>query len=165
MSLTTDILRSYRAPRAVLRHLRAGARREARLLAYLMIACGLIFVAQWPRLAREAHLSDAVPLEGLLAGALFAWVFVAPLLFYALGGLLGLILRLAVPGTDGFDVRLALFWALLVASPLALLHGLAMGAVGSGAGVALTFLLAVADFIVVLVAGLRVALEAAQARA
>jgi hypothetical protein len=165
MSVTSDILRSYRAPRAVLRNLRIGTRREARLLAYLMIACGLIFVAQWPRLAREAHLNDAVPLEGLLAGALFGWVFIAPLLFYALGGILGFVLRLVVPGTEGFDVRLAVFWALLVASPLVLLHGLAMGVIGTGAGVSLTFVIVVAVFMVVLVAGLRVALEAAAARA
>jgi len=116
-------------------------------------------------LAREAHLNDAVPLEGLLAGALFGWVFIAPLLFYALGGILGFVLRLVVPGTEGFDVRLAVFWALLVASPLVLLHGLAMGVIGTGAGVSLTFVIVVAVFMVVLVAGLRVALEAAAARA
>ena len=162
MSVSRDLLHSFVGPRAVLRRLRGGERREARVLAYLMIACLLLFVAQWPRLARQAHLDDTVPLEGLMAGALFAWVFVAPLLFYALGALLALLLRLAVRGVDGFDVRLALFWALLVASPLALLHGLGMGIVGSGPGVSASFVLVVAVFVAVLVAGLRVALEAAR---
>lgn len=85
MALTTDILASYRRPRTVLRRLQ-GDRREARILVYLMLGCGLIFIAQWPRLAREAHLDEEVPLDALLAGALFAWVFIAPLVFYALGG-------------------------------------------------------------------------------
>lgn len=165
MSATADILRSYRAPRAVVRRLRDGPRREARLLVYLMSACALIFVAQWPRLARQAHLDDTVPLEGLMAGALFAWIFIAPLAFYLLALVLTLLLRSVARGTDGHDVRLALFWALLVTSPVVLLHGLGMGMVGTGPAVAATFVVVVAVFSVVLVAGLRVALEAARSQA
>jgi len=165
MSVSADILRSYRAPREVLRRLRSGSRREGRILVYLILACGLIFVAQWPRLAREAHLDEGVPLEALMAGALFAWVFIAPLVFYLLGAILTLILKLAAPAVDGFDVRLGLFWSLLVASPLALLHGLGMGMIGAGPAVSLTFLIVVAVFVLVLVAALRVALEAARAGA
>lgn len=157
MALTTDILASYRRPRAVLRRL-VGDRREARILVYLMLACGLIFVAQWPRLAREAHLDASVPLDARLAGALFAWIFVAPLAFYALGGMLTLILRLAGP-VDGFRVRLGLFWAVLAAAPWMLLYGLAAGLIGPGAQSALLGLPAVIAFVSLLVAGLRVALE------
>ena len=158
MPVTTDILRSYRAPRAVIRGLQ-GDRREARILVYLVVACALIFVAQWPRLARAAHESDAIPLEALLSGALFAWIFVAPLVFYALGGLLALVLRLVRP-VEGFTVRLGLFWALLAASPLALLQGLTAGMIGPGPATSLTGALTALVFVVVLVAGLRVALEA-----
>ncbi len=163
MPVSTDILRSYRAPRAVIRSLR-GDRREARILVYLMLACSLIFVAQWPRLARQAQASDAIPLEALLSGALFAWIFVAPLVFYALGGVLALVLRLARP-VEGFTVRLALFWAMLVASPLALLQGLTVGMIGPGAAAAATGAAMALAFVVVLVAGLRVALEAPTAGA
>ncbi len=157
MALTLDLLASYRAPRRVLRRLQ-GDRREARILVYLMLACGLVFVAQWPRLAREAWLDASIPLEALLAGALFAWMFIAPLVFYALGGLLALVLRLAGP-VDAFAVRLGLFWALLVAAPLALLQGLVAGLIGPGLQSAVAFVPVALIFVLVLVAGLRVALE------
>lgn len=157
MALTTDILASYRRPRTVLRRLQ-GDRREARILVYLMLGCGLIFIAQWPRLAREAHLDEDVPLDALLAGALFAWVFIAPLVFYALGGILSLILRLAGP-VDGFALRLGVFWAVLAAAPLFLLYGLAAGFIGPGVQSLVLGLPALAAFISILVAGLRVALE------
>ncbi|MCB1340116.1 MAG: YIP1 family protein [Pseudooceanicola sp.] len=157
MALTSDILGSYRHPRVVLRRL-IGDRREARILVYLMLGCGLIFVAQWPRLARAAHLDESVPLEALLAGALFAWVFVAPLVFYALAGLLSVILRLAGP-VDAFALRLGLFWAVLASAPWLLLYGLAAGLIGPGTQSALLGLPAVISFVVVLVAGLRVTLE------
>lgn len=165
MSVVADILRSYTAPRAVLRRLAAGERREARILVYLMIACVLIFVAQWPRLARLAHVDDAVPLEALLSGALFGWVFVMPLFLYALAGLMALILRVVARGIDGFTVRLALFWALLVASVPALLQGMVLGVIGPGPAAMLVGGLVVVVFLAVLVAGLRTALEAPRVEA
>lgn len=165
MSVSTDMLRSFRNPRAVVRGLRQGQRREARILVYLMIACALFFIAQWPRLARQAHLDDSVPLEALLAGALFGSVFMAPLMFYAIGGLMTLICRFFVKSINGFDVRLALFWALLVVSPLVLLQGLVTGMIGAGPQAALTGLAVFVVFAMVLAAGLRVALEAARAQA
>ncbi|MFN3955884.1 MAG: YIP1 family protein [Pararhodobacter sp.] len=165
MALSSDILRSYRSPRAVLRALLARDRREARALFYLLLACALVFVAQWPRLAREAHLSDAIPLQGLMAGALFGWLFIAPLFLYGIGSLLGLVLRLAQPGVDGFAVRLALFWALLVVSPLVLLQGALAALAGPGALALITGVAVLGVFGAVLIAGLRVALEAGRSAA
>lgn len=161
MAVSTDILHSFARPRAVLRSLRDGERREARVLVYLMLACALIFVAQWPRLARQAHLDDSIPLDALLAGALFGWVFVAPLLFYAAAMLLGLAMRLVAP-VQPFDVRLALFWSLLVASPMVLLQGLVTGLIGPGVAALVTGIAVAGVFGAVLVAGLRVAVEAAR---
>jgi hypothetical protein len=161
MAVSTDILHSFARPRAVLRSLRDGERREARVLVYLMLACALIFVAQWPRLARQAHLDDSIPLDALLAGALFGWVFVAPLLFYAAAMLLALAMRLVAP-VQPFDVRLALFWSLLVASPMVLLQGLVTGLIGPGAAALVTGIAVAGVFGAVLVAGLRVAVEAAR---
>jgi len=73
-------------------------------------------------------------------------------------------MRLFVAGLDGFDVRLALFWALLVVSPLSLLQGLVTGIIGLGLEAQLTGTLVFVVFLSVLVAGLRVAIEVARAR-
>jgi hypothetical protein len=158
MSMSGAIARSWREPRRVLRGLLAQDRREGRLLMYLTLALGLLFLAQWPRLAREATVD--VGLEALLAGALFGIMFMGPLIFYGLAAVLTLALR-PFAAADGFAVRLALFWALLAMSPwvlaqaaLAALAG--PGLVSSGSG-----LVVLAGFLVILIAGLRVALEAA----
>lgn len=133
MAVSTDILRSYVAPGAVMRDILRRGLREEQALAYLAGACLMIFVAQWPRLARIAHYDDAVPFEALVWGALMGWLFIAPLLFYALAGLAHLGARIAGWPSTGLRARLALFWSLLAASPLWLLHGAMTGLVGTGA--------------------------------
>jgi hypothetical protein len=157
MSLSGAILRSWRAPRAVLRDLLAQDRREGRLLLYLTLGLGLVFLAQWPRLAREA--TAEIGFDARLAGALFGLMFVGPLLFYGLGLLLTLLMRLAGP-VPGFAVRLALFWALLASAPWVLVQAAIEAVTGPG-GLALVSGLAVVGlFLTLLLAGLRVALEA-----
>ena len=132
MSVTRDIVRSYRNPAAVMRGHLARGPREDRALMFLMLSCALLFVAQWPRLSRKAAIDDTVTLEALLAGALFGWVFVAPLFFYGLAALSRLVARLAGGQGSFSTARLALFWALLTITPLALLRGLVSGLVGPG---------------------------------
>ena len=133
MPVTRDIVATYRGPRRVVRRLLDMGQREDRALVILVAACGVVFVAQWPRLAREAHLSGEA-LNPLLGGALMAWVFIAPLLLYALALIShGLALLIGGRGT-AYGARLALFWAFLAASPLILLHGLVAGFVGPGPG-------------------------------
>ena len=127
MSIVLDILRTYRAPRAVLTRRMSGPPREDRALACLMAACGLIFVAQWPRLSREAVLDPSIALDARLAGALFAWLMVMPLVLYGLGLLVLLLARGLGRRLTGFQVRMALFWSLLATVPLWLLAGLAAG--------------------------------------
>lgn len=165
MAVSADILRSYRAPRAVLRARLALDRREGRALIYLMLACALIFVAQWPRLARQAHLSDAVPFEALMAGALFGWLFLAPLFFYGVGALMGVVLRLVRRDADPFAARLALFWALLAISPLVLAQGAVAALAGPGTLALVSGLVVIAAFLAILIAGLSAALDAGDAQA
>lgn len=164
MALVLDMARSLRAPRRVIRGLAAAGVREPWLLMVLMLACALVFVAQWPRLARAAHLDPSIPLDARLAGALFAWVFLAPLFFYGMAALMTLALWL-VRRVPGASVRLALFWALLVASPLMLLQGLMAGVIGPGLPAALAAMAAAGVFVAVLIAGLRVAVETAPGQA
>lgn len=159
MTLTGAIVASWHAPRLVLRRLLAQDRSEGRLLMYLVLALGLLFVAQVPRLLRAA--TAEVPFDALMAGTLFALMMLGPLVLYLLAGLLALLLRLVGP-VEGFAVRLALFWALLAAAPLALAqaalaHWAGPGALALGAGAAVF-----AAFAAILVAGLSVALEAAR---
>ena len=78
MAVTTDIVATYRGPRRVIARLLSMGHREDRLLAFVMFGCAMAFVAQMPRLAREAHLTGQ-ELNMLLGGALLGLVFMAPL--------------------------------------------------------------------------------------
>jgi hypothetical protein len=148
MAVTRDIVATYRGPGAVMRRLLAMGQREDRALAILMAGCVVMFIAQWPRLARQAYLTDT-ELNPLLGGALLAWAFIAPLILYALAFASHLAARAIGGRGTAYGARLALFWALLAASPLVLLHGLVAGFIGPGPGltaVGALWLLAFAAF-------------------
>lgn len=133
MAVTLDMLRSWRNPRGVIRAKLGAGQREDRALATLMGACALIFVAQWPRLSREAFLQPGIPLEARMVGALMACIFLLPLILYGVAAISHLVARLAGGKGNWFSARLALFWALLAVSPLMLLNGLVAGFIGQGA--------------------------------
>ena len=77
----------------------------------------------------------------LLGGALMAWLFIAPLVLYALAALSHLLAKLLRGQGDWYGARVALFWSLLASSPLMLLNGLIEGFVGPGPGLQLVGLL------------------------
>lgn len=147
MAVSSDIVRTYRAPRQVVRDLLSRGRREDRALAFLMVACLLLFVAQWPRLSREAFLAPEIPLEARMGGALMGWIFVAPLLAYGLAALTRLVAALLGGQGSFYSARLALFWSLLAATPLFLLNGLVAGFVGPGPGLTATGILSLVVFL------------------
>ncbi|MDA8584724.1 YIP1 family protein [Rhodobacteraceae bacterium] len=131
----------------------SGPLREDRALVILISACALIFVAQWPRLARESHLDPSIELDALLAGALFAWLMVMPLVFYALSIVLTVVLRISGQRITGFSCRMGLFWAVLASTPLWLFAGLLAG-FAPGPGFAIVSTLALATVLVFAGAGL-----------
>lgn len=131
MSVLRDIRHTYRGPRTVMRRLLSAGKREDRALAIVMGGCALMFIFDWPRLAREAHLEGG-DLQMMIGGSLMAWIFFMPLALYVIGWLSHLVARLFKGQGDGYGARLALFWALLAAAPLALLNGLTQGFVGPG---------------------------------
>ncbi|MDA3857093.1 MAG: YIP1 family protein [Roseovarius sp.] len=133
MPVTRDIVATYRGPRRVVRRLLDIGQREDRALVILVAACGVIFIAQWPRLAREAHLTGQ-ELNPMLGGTLLAWVFIAPLILYTLALISHGIARVLGAKGTAYGARLALFWALLATSPIMLLHGLVAGFIGPGPG-------------------------------
>ena len=140
MAVTTDIIRTWRGPRAVMRDLLAQGKREDRALAYLIVFCLLVFVAQWPRLARQAAGFELPPgaeprdLMQMMTYELFAWITVWPLLLYGLAAVSHLVARLFRGRGTFYTARLALFWSLLASVPLLLLYGLMAGFLGPIAG-------------------------------
>lgn len=164
MSIGGDMLRSWRAPGRVVAGLLAAGPREDRALAHLMIGCALVFVAQWPRLARAAAADPAVPLSARLGGALFATLFLLPLILYGVAAASHLLMRACgrPPGWAG--ARVALFWALLAASPLILADGLVQGLAGPGGPADLVGWGALAAFLWLWGAGLAAAGAIASAR-
>jgi hypothetical protein len=154
LSLVLDIVRSYRTPRRVLRERIGTTVREDRALATLFAACALMFVAQWPRLSREAFVDDSIALEVRMTGALFGWMLVAPLAMYFLALLSQAAVRLAGRDASGYDARMALFWAFLASSPLWLLTGLASGFLGQTVASAIVGAAAFSGFLVLWASGI-----------
>lgn len=154
MPVTRDIAATYRGPGRVLRRLLVMGPREDRALAILVAGCAVMFIAQMPRLAREAHLTGQ-ELNPLLGGSLLAWLFIAPLLLYALALISHWIARALGGRGSAFGARLALFWAFLAASPLILLHGLTAGFVGPGPALSIVGALWLACFALFWALGLR----------
>ncbi|MBT6542661.1 MAG: YIP1 family protein, partial [Rhodobacteraceae bacterium] len=56
MGVVSDIVATYRQPRRVMRRLLSMGKREDRALAFVMAGCTVVFMSQWPVLARQAHL-------------------------------------------------------------------------------------------------------------
>lgn len=146
MSVTTDIVATYRGPRRVIARLLDMGVREDRLLAFLMGGCVLTFISQMPRLAREAHLTGQ-ELNMLMGGSLLAWVFIAPLMLYFLAWVIHILAGIFARHGSSYGARLALFWAFLAASPLMLLNGLIAGFIGPGVELTLVGILWLAAFL------------------
>src|SRR5690606_27129550 len=126
------ILRSWRAPRAVMRDLLAAGQREDRAFAMLFFASLLIFIAQLPRLARQAHFDPSVPLDARVGGAKMGIMFLFPLVAYLIAALSHLLARVLGGKGSFYTARVALFWSLLATAPLMLLQGLVAGFIGQG---------------------------------
>ena len=147
MPVTQDIVAAYRGPRAVMRRLIHMGRREDRALIILLSGCILAFVAQSPWQARLAFYDPTVPLEARLYWSGLFWVFIIPLVFYAVAFASHVCLRAVGRKSTAYGARLALFWAFLAASPLMLLMGLVAGFIGAGPALQLVTILWCAVFL------------------
>ena len=137
MAVTTDIVRTWRTPRVVMRELLSHGQREDRAIAYVMVACLIVYVAQWPRLKRaeqfELYGPDGASDFQMNAGiTFFAMIIVWPLLLYCIAAISHLIAKIFRAKGTHYSARLALFWALLATTPVLLLHGLTFGLIGPG---------------------------------
>lgn len=154
MAVTSEILATYRGPGRVMARLMSDGPREDRALAILLGACVVMFIARWPSISREAYLAGQEPQAGM-AGALMGVVFILPLLCYAVALLSQGVIRLFGVKATGYSTRVALFWALLAASPLTLLAGLVAGFIGQGVELTITGGLWFAVFLWFWMAGLK----------
>ncbi len=94
------------------------------------------------------------------AGVAMGTLFLAPLLFYLLSAISGLIARLLNWRVSWRHARVALFWALLAATPLVLLEGIALLVFGEFPALQILSWLTIAFFAWVWVGGLLAAAEA-----
>ncbi len=160
MPVTSDITATYRGPGRVMRRLLEMGAREDRALAFVMGFCVIAFVAQMPRLARDAHLQDQ-DLSMMMGGALMGSVFILPLILYLVAGLVFLVRKVLGRGGTGYSARLSLFWSLLATTPILLLYGLIGGFLGPGPVLQGVGLIWVGVFLWFWIATLRVSGEAA----
>ena len=160
MPVTADITATYRGPGRVMRKLLGMGAREDRALAFLMGFCVIAFIAQLPRLARQAHLQGE-DLSMLMAGALMGSVFILPLLLYALAWATHLVRRVLGRAGTSYGARLALFWSLLASTPILLLYGLVGGFIGQGPALQLIGIVWVVIFLWFWIASLRASGEGA----
>ena len=132
MSVVQNIIYTYHKPQQVIAGLLDGVVSESRSLAILMGGCVSTFVSTWPALARQAHL-ESKDLTDLMGGALLAWVFIMPLVFYVLAMMLWGIQRVLLGRARMDQVRIVLFWSFFASLPFIFLHGLVRGFIGEGA--------------------------------
>lgn len=126
MPVSRDIVRMYRRPRAVVRDLYAMGVREDRAIAWLMIACFIMFVSSLPALQRGAVLEGSDFNQNMIY-AFFSWLLLWPLVLYGIAFVAFLITRAFRANASNFGARVAVFWGLLSATPLVLFYGMLVG--------------------------------------
>jgi hypothetical protein len=131
MAVTTDIVATYRGPRAVIRSHLARGISEPFAFTLLLVFLVLAFVGQWPQAAREAYLAQEAFVAPRLLPRALAVLATIPL-WYGLAALSRLVARAVGGQGSWYSARLALFWALAAISPFMLLQGLVAGMIGNG---------------------------------
>lgn len=156
MSLIGDIIISYHRPQVVFARFVANGAREDRALGFLAGGCVISFIAQWPRLVRQSFI-EGQALDMLIGGALYAWIFLAPLMFYILAGLVQFIGYLMGSKRSGAQTRTAIFWAFLATAPLLLVVGVIGGFIGASGMKTFAEVIWLVSFVWFVIVGLRVA--------
>jgi hypothetical protein len=126
MSVTLDIVESWRHPRLVVRRLLEQGRSEPFAFSLLVNGLILLFVSRTPFLRREALALPETPLAQHLLASALATAATVP--FWYLLAALGHLVARALGGKGGYyQGRIALFWALVASSPALLTYGLVQG--------------------------------------
>ncbi|MFN3846984.1 MAG: YIP1 family protein [Paracoccaceae bacterium] len=147
MSITTDIVESWRRPRVVVRRHLARGTSEAFAFSLLVTFLMLAFVAQWPGASRVAFETGNTPVSPRLLAIALALLATIPL-WYAVAALSRLIARMFGGRGSWYGARIALFWSLVAVTPLMLLQGLVAGLIGPSPGLTAVGVAAGAAFVV-----------------
>ncbi len=161
MSVTSDILESWRRPRVVVRRLLGQARSEPFAFSLLVTGLILFYVSLTPWTARIAS-NQAGELGTSWLELLIPWLLGSALgvaatvpLWYLIAALARLAAQLIGGKGSFYGARVALFWALVAASPAVLASGIVKGMLGSGGASDGIGLIAAAAFLVLWVMMLR----------
>lgn len=131
MAVTSDILSSWRSPKASIRRQLARGVSEPFAFTLLLVFLGLAFVGQWPQAAREAYLAQEPSAAPRLLARALAVLATIPL-WYGVAALSRIAARAFGGRGSWYAARLALFWALASVGPLMLVQGLVAGMIGPG---------------------------------
>lgn len=131
MSASTELVATWRRPRAaVRRHLARGVS-EPFAFSLLLIFLVFAFVAQWPIAAREAHFAGETSALPRILPRAYGVLLMIPIA-YALAAVSRIIAQSLGGKGSWYAARIALFWALATVSPLLLFQGLVVGMIGPG---------------------------------
>ncbi len=101
---------------------------ERKILAYCFLVSFLLFMGKLPnQVARWVEAQNEEPLYALVLIAIFTALFFVPLVLYLVSGIIHLFAKLFRGMGTYRDVRLALFWSLIVCSPVIIVNGLMQG--------------------------------------
>ncbi|MFZ0099367.1 MAG: YIP1 family protein [Gemmobacter sp.] len=137
MAVTSDIVESWKSPRAVFRRHLARGRSEAFAFSLLFVFLLIALIAQYPMAARKAFETPEAPISAQMFAIGLGLLATIPF-FYGLAALSRLVARLMGGKGDWYGARMALFWALVTITPLVLLTGLVGGMIGPGTQLRLT---------------------------
>ncbi|MDO8885150.1 MAG: YIP1 family protein [Pseudotabrizicola sp.] len=147
MSITTDIVESWRRPRVVVRRHLARGRSEPFAFSLLVVFLVLAFVAQWPGASRAAFADGNGPVAPRLLAIGLALLATIPL-WYGLAALSRVVARVFGGRGSWYGARIALFWSLVAVGPLMLLQGLVAGMIGPGPGLTAVGVVAGVAFVI-----------------
>lgn len=138
--LILAVARFYYDPRSAFLGMWASTPGEARLFAYLMVACALVLIERFVRVSADVSIPPEDLAPALVAQVVSIFFFV-PLFFYGQAAFVGLVVRALGRRAAGVwrDARGAVFWAALVSAPVQLaltLGALAVDPLDNATGVA-----------------------------
>ncbi|MDR0808339.1 MAG: YIP1 family protein [Gemmobacter sp.] len=131
MAVTSDIMESWRRPRAVFRRHLARGRSEAFAFSLLCVFLLIALISRYPAAARVSALDPKVPVPPQILGTALGLLAAIPLL-YTLAALSHLVARTFGGRGGWYGARMALFWALVTVTPFLLLSGIVAGLIGPG---------------------------------